>query len=95
MPRIRRDHARPAPGAPPCHWNRSEIRTQGSTPLDLVLDATAEKVQDPGPEGDLPDVRHDQPAVTRPGDLWLLGPSGVPPTACWPATRVILLRSPR
>ena len=24
--------ARPAPGAPPCHWNRSEIRTQGSTP---------------------------------------------------------------
>ena len=26
----------------------------------------------------MPDVRHDQPAVTRPGDLWLLGPSGVP-----------------
>ena len=26
--------ARPAPGAPPCHWNRSEIRTQGSTPPD-------------------------------------------------------------
>jgi hypothetical protein len=26
----------------------------------------------------LPDVRHDQPAVKRPGDLWLLGPSGVP-----------------
>jgi DNA modification methylase len=46
--------------------------------VDLVLDAAAEKVQDPGPEDDLPDVRHDQPAVTRPGDLWLLGPSGVP-----------------
>jgi hypothetical protein len=24
--------ARPAPGAPPCRWNRSEIRMQGSTP---------------------------------------------------------------
>src|SRR3984893_8730954 len=42
--------------------------------VDLVLDAAAEKVQDPGPEDDLPDVRHDQPAVTTPGDLWLLGP---------------------
>src|SRR3984893_9831865 len=37
--------------------------------VDLILDAAAEKEQDPGPEDDLPDVRHDQPAVTRPGDL--------------------------
>jgi hypothetical protein len=39
---------------------------------------TALAIADPGPEEDLPDVPHDQPAVTRRGDLWLLGPSGVP-----------------
>jgi hypothetical protein len=42
----------------------------------------------------LPDVRHDQPAVTRPGDLWLLVRAAFPATAYWPAMRVILLRSP-
>jgi hypothetical protein len=62
--------------------------------VDLILDAAAEKEQDPGPEDDLPDLRDDQPAVTRPGDLWLLGPNGDPPTTCLPATRVILLPSP-
>jgi hypothetical protein len=30
------------------------------------------------PEDDLPEVRYNQPAVTRPGDLWLLGPKGAP-----------------
>ncbi|WOJ91628.1 site-specific DNA-methyltransferase (plasmid) [Methylocapsa polymorpha] len=46
--------------------------------VDLILDAAAEKQQDPGPEDDLPDVRHDRPAVTKAGDLWLLGPKGDP-----------------
>ena len=46
--------------------------------VDLILDAAAKKEQDPGPEDNLPDVRRDRPAVTRPGDLWLLGPSGNP-----------------
>ncbi len=46
--------------------------------IDLILDVAAEKEQDPGPEDDLPEVRYDQPAVTRLGDLWLLGPNGAP-----------------
>ena len=46
--------------------------------VDLVLDAAAEKEHDPGPEDNVPDVRRDRPAVTRPGDLWLLGPNGNP-----------------
>src|SRR3984893_19440692 len=44
--------------------------------VDLLLDAAAEKKSDPGPEDDLPDVRYEQPAVTRAGDLWLFGPKG-------------------
>ena len=53
--------------------------------VDLILDAAAGKQQDPGPEDDLPDLRDDQPAVTRPGDL--LAPrserrSAPPPPAC-------------
>jgi DNA modification methylase len=44
--------------------------------VDLILDAAAEKKSDPGPEDDLPDVRYEQPAVTRAGDLWLFGPKG-------------------
>jgi hypothetical protein len=46
--------------------------------VDLILDAATEKEQDPGPEDDLRYVRHDQPAVTRPGDLWLLVPNDNP-----------------
>jgi hypothetical protein len=46
--------------------------------IDLIFDAAAEREQDPGPEDDAPDVRRDRPAVTRPGDFWLLGPKGDP-----------------
>jgi DNA modification methylase len=46
--------------------------------VDLILDAATEREGDPGPEDDLPDVRQDQPAVTRTGDLWFLGPKGDP-----------------
>jgi DNA modification methylase len=46
--------------------------------IDLILDAAGEKEQDPGPEDDLPEMRYDEPAVTRPGDLWLLGPNDAP-----------------
>src|SRR5580704_9490436 len=38
--------ARPALGAPPCHWNRSEIRTQASTPPGLRPPSTRASVQE-------------------------------------------------
>jgi DNA modification methylase len=44
--------------------------------IDLILDAAADKERDPGPEDITPALQREQAAVTRPGDLWLLGPTG-------------------
>jgi hypothetical protein len=58
--------------------------------VDLILDAAAEKEQDPGPEDDLPEVRHDQPAVTRAGISGYSVRKAILATGCWPATPGIL-----
>lgn len=47
----------------------------GTPELDLILDAKGAKENDPGPEDEVPQVR-DGPAVSRKGDLWLLGGKG-------------------
>lgn len=43
--------------------------------LDLILDAKGAKEADPGPEDEVP-AAGDGPAVSRTGDLWLLGGKG-------------------
>jgi len=41
--------------------------------VDSILEGAAEKLRDPGPEDYTPDLRRDRPAVSKLGDLWLLG----------------------
>jgi DNA modification methylase len=45
--------------------------------IDLILDAESAKQNDPGPGDAIPQA-HDGPAISRTGDLWLLGPAADP-----------------
>jgi hypothetical protein len=46
--------------------------------VDLILGAASEAERDPGAEDVVPSFRPDYQPVSRPGDLWLLGPRNGP-----------------
>ena len=55
--------------------------------IDLMLDEAAEKkAEEPGPEDELPANSLQGPAVSRAGDLWVLGPHRL---LCGDATALI------